>query len=139
MLIRYTGKTINNLSSAETRARIAKSGDFSDLSNYLIPTKVYEVFALSLWNDGGMRAYIHSSDNCYFPLPYPFEFFEVVDSYIAEDWVVSSILNTTYFRNITISFQKWALDETFYERLVEGDLECITAYEQYLAESKTKN
>ena len=131
MIIRYAGKIIDDLAS-EAKQRIAKSGNFSDLSSYLIAGKEYTVIALSRWSDGGMRAYIHTLEECSFPSPYPIELFEIADSYISEDWVANSMSNSTEEKYIVFSFKEWALDETFYERLVEGDLECTAIYEKYL-------
>lgn len=138
MIIKYTGKVIDNLTSEEAKRRIAKSGNFSDLSSYLIAGKEYKVFALSSWSDRGMRAYIHSLEECSFPSPYPLELFEIVDSFIPQDWVANTISDSTNDKHIVFSFNEWAIDGTFYERLVGGDLECTAIYEKYLAESKPK-
>lgn len=136
MIIKYTGKTISDLASEEIRHRIAKSGNFSDLSSHLIVGREYKVFALSRWGDGGMRAYVHSLEECSFPSPYPLELFEIVDSLISKDWVANSISNSTEENSLVISFREWALDETFYERLVDGDLEFTAIYKKYFADSR---
>lgn len=138
MIIRYTGKIVEDLASEEAKRRIAGSGNFSDLSSDLIAGKEYEVFALSRWIDGGMRAYIHSLEECCFPSPYPLELFEIVDSFVSEHWVANSMTDSIKEKYIVLSFKEWALDGMFYERLVEGDLECAAIYKKYLAESKSK-
>jgi hypothetical protein len=136
MIIRYTGKNIADLASEEAQQRIAKSGDFSDLSSNLIAGKEYSIFALSRWSDGGMRVYIHSLEECSFPSPFPLELFEIVDSVICENWVTSRMSDSTTGKDFVFSFKEWALDETFYERLLDGDPECTAVYEKYLDESQ---
>jgi hypothetical protein len=121
MKVRCIRNGIRDIADQVLMSRLKKSINRDDEDPDLTIGQEYFVQAVAQWMDGGIRVYLDSVVNSGFPRPYPVEFFEIVDPGVPLGWCVG-------FRSVPqgmsiqcISFREWALDENFYERLVDGD------------------
>jgi hypothetical protein len=89
----------------------------------------YDVQALE-HRDGGLWLFLHTVAVSEYPYPYPAEFFELVDGRIPPLWCAKFFQNDDSTGLKRLSFVEWATDDTFYERLVDGDLQCVALYQR---------
>lgn len=87
----------------------------------------YEVQAVEAWSDGYLRFYVHVL-SLPWPSPYPAELFEISDPTIPENWSGKFKATNLGVRFRRLAFKQWAEDETFYERLLNGDDAAVSAY-----------
>lgn len=111
--------------SESTRRRLSESIRYDGPISSLELGKEYLVVAIAAWKDG-LRFYIHDEDIDH-PTPWPAEFFSVADGATPSNWRVCDKANGEYL----ISFQEWIADETFYERLINGDEETLKMYRKF--------
>lgn len=124
MWVRCLFDRIADIPSASARARISSEIHLDQRIDALRSNSVYEVRALELWEDDTWRFYLHPDLTMPWPTPYPSALFSVVDSSIPSGWSCQ-FLDSAPKR---ISFSAWAQDDTFYERLVDGDAAARLAY-----------
>ena len=128
MLVKCITNDVDQLSAAMIKSRLKESIHRDGADNDLIVGNTYIVSAMDSWGDGGIRVYLHTVPESDHPYPYPIEMFEVIDSAVGSNWCVAfeqQSLGTCIKR---ISFPEWANDDSFYERLVEGDESAIAIY-----------
>lgn len=119
---------VSDIPEIEIRNRLAESIHRDGPDDDLIERKIYTVFALSRWNDGGLRVYLHTIEESDHPYPYPLEMFEIVDSTIPANWRVSFEQRPGGIEIKLMSFLDWVEDVRFYEKLVESDEHALAAY-----------
>jgi len=90
--------------------------------------KYYDVVAIEE-RDGGIWLFLHTVKSSDYPYPYPAEMFEFLDTSIPSDWGIKFEKREGGVIIKRISFPKWASDDYFYEKLVDGDKEVVTAYQ----------
>lgn len=99
--------------------RISKTISVRERIALLEIGKSYAVFAIDVWDDGGVRIYIDCGSD--FPHPFPIEFFELTSNDIPIGWAVK-FAETEYGRSVqTISFREWLADPNFFEKLIDDD------------------
>lgn len=84
----------------------------------------YVVYAISTLS--GTRFFLCDDESDRYPIPYPAAAFEIIDGRISQRWQAAYAKNGLF-----LAFPAWALDSSFYERLVDDDTE---AQSQFAAE-----
>ena len=100
--------------------------------------KIYDVFAVERRSDGGLFYYIIAMDVAQRIAPYPAELFAIEDPTLRDDWEIKidCVDGLQDFRLMT--FEEWANDERFFERLCDGgaeEEEMLVYWERLLASS----
>jgi hypothetical protein len=81
----------------------------------------YVVYAFTVF-DGYTWFYVLDDDDRPHPIWYPAALFDVADPTIPDDWVFGYVRPSTGEDEFPIvSFPEWALDERYYESLVDGE------------------
>ncbi len=130
MIVRCIANSLSSLGNPNLIAKLKGrmncqiEQEFSELT----VSQVYMVQAIELWEDGGIRVYLHVLTGCCFPSPFPVEWFDFVDASVPQGWsvVFRESDDGLVFKRCT--FSSWAHDDHFYERLVDDDVEAIAAY-----------
>ncbi|MHB1003555.1 MAG: hypothetical protein ACYC1B_06995, partial [Thermoleophilia bacterium] len=78
--------------------------------------------------DEGWWFYLHTVAVNDYPFPYHAEFFAIEDDSIVGDWKMKWELEEGNLRLVRIAPEIWAHDDTFYERLIDGDPVAIAQY-----------
>lgn len=131
MHVRCITNAVDDLPCAAVRERLHSCMRLDGSIGELLVGQVYPVYAIGLWNDGGLRVYLHTISESDFPYPYPIEMFEITDSTFPAGWCVNFSRNESGAGICRISFPEWASDPQFFERLVDGDHSAIEIYRQY--------
>jgi hypothetical protein len=97
---------------------------------------VYEVYAIE-FRDSGYWFFLHVTKSKEYPLPYPAEFFEVVDSNIPTGWSMKFELELGQVLLKRISYEEWAKDDTYFENLIDGDAECVSIFKRQFVKNIT--
>lgn len=100
----------------------------------LVIGQSYAVVALSRWEDGGFRVYLHTVKDNDFPYPYPLEMFKVIEPTIPARWIASFTSESGNIVMDTLGFPEWVGNKRFYEKLIEGDLPSIEIYKRFILE-----
>jgi hypothetical protein len=88
----------------------------------------YVVYAFTVF-DGYTWFYVLDDDDRAHPIWYPAAFFEVIDPTIPDDWVFGYVRTSTGEDEFPIvSFPEWALDERYYESLVDGEPSAVAVF-----------
>lgn len=120
MRVTCTANRVDAIADADVRGRLRRSihveGPLADIT----VGSEYEVQALEE-RDGGIWLFLHTVFENEYPFPYPAEMFELCDGSIPVGWAIrlQKVAGTVTVRRIT--FPSWAADESYYERLVDGD------------------
>jgi hypothetical protein len=118
---------VSAISNASVRERLSRSihivGPISDL----VVGREYAVQALEA-RDEGLWVYLHSVAASDYPYPYPLELFDFSDERIPAGWMLRVDATRQHVVFKRAAFVEWMADEQFYERLVDGDPEAISAY-----------
>lgn len=100
--------------------------------------KVYIVLAIAksdLW--AGLIYFVLGDDRDTFPLSFPTELFEIVDSNISKYWDfhlshIESLSQIEIGSDDIISFKEWSLEKDFfYEKLLNEDAKEVRIFENY--------
>jgi hypothetical protein len=91
--------------------------------------ETYVVYAITMFQ--GHCWYYVLDDN---RLPYPVwelaPLFEIADPYIPRDWIYGYVRTSEQDEGVPIvSFPEWVLNQSYYERLVDGDPEARSIFE----------
>ena len=78
--------------------------------------------------ENGLFYYLHTVDVSEHPYPYPSELFVIEDSFLSIEWEASFRVDDGRTKIKRITFSRWAKDDLFFEKLVEGDAECVSEY-----------
>lgn len=128
MRVRCVANDVGKLSDSMIKRRLAESIHREGSDEDLVIGSTHAVLAIDRWCDGGIRVYLHTVEENDYPYPYPIEMFEVIDSTVPADWCVTFEQQPLGMGIKRISFPEWANDDTFYERLVDGDEAAIAIY-----------
>lgn len=128
MIVRCIHSNIKTVSQEQVKARLLRSINLGNDDPDLKMGHEYYVQALSLWRDGGIRIYLHTVEMSSYPRPYPIELFTMVDDHLPSGWRISIVSPEDGDRIHCIGFSEWVLDDSFYERLVDGDLDAERIY-----------
>jgi len=127
MRVKCICNDLAEIGDVEVRARLGQSihieGPIRDLS----VGKEYLVQALEK-RDDGLWWYLHTSKDSDYPYPYPAEMFELQERSVPQGWCVGikKVKGTMIFK--WMSFPEWAMDDLFFERLVDGDAKTMSIY-----------
>lgn len=128
MRVRCLTNSIDQLCNADARKRIKDTIHLDGPDENLVIGNIYDVYAIDRGDDGGMRVYLHSVTISDHPYPYPMEMFNIVDSSFPGNWVITTWQNQFGSTMKRISFPEWALDDHFFEKLVDGDSAALEHY-----------
>ncbi|MFA5632890.1 MAG: hypothetical protein WC997_15400 [Porticoccaceae bacterium] len=103
------------------RERASRSINLDGADEDLIVGNTYFVFSLERWSDSGLRVYLHTVEGSSFPYPYPIEMFDVVDPTFPSAWGVGLEEVESGLIIKRISFEQWAKDDFFYEKLIDDE------------------
>jgi hypothetical protein len=123
---------INELASAKSdavRTRLAESIHTEGPMLDLAVGQDYLVQAIEL-RDGGVWFFIHTVKASCFPYPYPAEYFAIVDGTISSLWSAKFADGPDGATLKRLSFPEWANDDSFYEKLIGEDVNCLALYQQ---------
>jgi hypothetical protein len=127
MLVKCIRNSVSTLASDEASARTKawtnSEGKYADLEI----DKIYPVEAIE-YIDNGIFYYLHSVDASEHPYPYASEFFGIENSSLPESWDLSLRAESGLTRLKRLTFPEWANDDLFFEKLVDGDPECVAIY-----------
>ena len=106
------------------------NADYSDLTF----NKEYVVMAITKW-DNVLYFYVLGDESIKYPLPFPIQIFEVIDSRFSEYWNYSKN-NFSESLNISehevISFNEWSVGKDFfYEKILDEDSETLLIFIKY--------
>jgi hypothetical protein len=127
MIVKCIGNDISILSLDATRNRLGRWMDSDGRYSDLEIGQTYTVQALE-YLDHGIWFYIHTIDVSEHPYPYASEFFNVEDSSFPINWHTTLHRSNGYETLKRITFREWAVDNSFYERIVEGDAGTVATY-----------
>lgn len=113
----------NKLVEHRLRRSIHLDGPIGDLGL----GKIYNVVGLQE-SDGGIWVMLDTVEKSDYPYPYPIEMFEIIDCSLPGDWCINFVQRSDGAFIKRIGFREWATDETFYERLIDGDQGAIDVY-----------
>ena len=95
---------------------------FDDNYELLNLDEEFEVFALMMTSNGIWIFVLEEDDD--FPKQFPLFLFKTIDPSIPQDWTVGRgrVFESSQRKVFSLlTHRDWACDESFYERLVEGD------------------
>jgi len=124
--------TLASISESAVRMRLQESIHGEGPNRDLELGQQYVVHAIETWHDGGWWFYLHTVPASDWPYPYPAEFFQIDESTVPANWCLRSQLVDGQFVVKRLTFSEWANDDTFYERLIDGDSTAISAYQRNL-------
>ncbi|MFZ2643177.1 MAG: hypothetical protein WA117_19450 [Verrucomicrobiia bacterium] len=124
--------TLAAIAESEVRERLRRSIHMDGPITDLEIGREYAVQAVEE-RDGGLWFYLHTVSVNDYPYPYPAEMFELRDNTVPAGWVVSMEVQRGSVGLKRITFPAWATDDVFYERLVDGDVETVSAYRRWMA------
>lgn len=128
MRVRCIANDVDKLPNSMVKKRLAESINREGADENLVVDSIYIVLAVDRWGDGGIRVYLHTVEESDYPYPYPIEMFEVIDSSVPKGWCMVFGQQPLMMGIKRLSFPEWANDDSFYERLVDGDEAAIAIY-----------
>ena len=140
MLIHCTKNQVSQLEAApDAQEEILSWFNFSDDQVSLNVGKLYVVYAVTFranypWYYVADETYVATR----YPLAYPAPLFAVVDDRLSQYWAFAFIPDGRDGSEIrrsrtVISFREWTRDETFFERLVNGEQGAVEVFSKYKA------
>jgi hypothetical protein len=90
----------------------------------------YTVYGLEFRNNAPWY-YLCSEEWDTYPVPYAREFFEIIDLRLSVYWRLSVSYSDWRESHTAITFEEWANDRMFYERLVDGDRDAEEIFDKY--------
>ena len=133
MRVKCVKNRLAEIVELEVRERLRHSIHLDGTIDGLVIGREYPVQAVELWEDGGLWFYLHTVAVSDYPYPYPAEMFEIPDNKIPSEWSICFQAQRGSIVWKRIAFSAWANNEHFYERLVDGDAEAVSAYRQQMA------
>lgn len=129
MKARCVTNELAKIDSKSVRTRLEKAIHLNGPNRDISIGCDYDVHAVE-FRDGGFWFFIHSIPQNDYPFPYPAEYFEVIDATIPTGWSIKCMQEGDGTVVKRLSFDEWANDDGFYERLVEGENESINVFRQ---------
>ena len=121
---------INSLPDGRLLRRLKKFIPRPDEEFDLEIGKEYTVYGLVFW-DNCPWYYLCSEEYAEYPTPYAIELFNISDDQLSSYWKLSSECGSEGKVSSSLVFDEWAKDPSFYERLVDGDLEAEALFAKY--------
>lgn len=137
MKVRCRVNTVGAIELDSCRARLMRSIRLEDGDGDLQIGKDYVVHAIER-RDNGLWFYVQSVPANDYPIPYPAEFFDLVDSRIEANWEVNIALERETLVIRRLSFKEWSHDDSFFERLVDGESNAQSIYRDCLLREEDK-
>jgi hypothetical protein len=128
MLVRCLRNRIDLLEDPAIRRHVEEHVHLESIC--LTIGECYQVFGIFF--RAGVPWYLlceNSEDD--YPIPFCFAFFELVDGSIGSGWCLS--LSNSNVGNVAILPDQWASDERFLERLVDGEPDAISYFNELKA------
>ena len=114
-------------------SQLSPSSGFTERTDFPLSLgRTYHVFALTLFL-GGTWYFVLDDDNLDWPVWAPAELFEIVDGSLPVGWRVGEVRGDRGLYPV-ISFEEWADDPGFYERLVDGEPRTVEIFKRRRAE-----
>ncbi len=111
------------MAGARVRRWVNAEGKYNDLE----PGREYQVQAIEYFDDE-LFFYLHSVEVSGYPYPYVSELFQIIDSSLPIGWEVGVDAENGGQRFKRLGFPEWVRDNSFYEKLIDGDSACISVY-----------
>ena len=127
MKVKCVRNRLSDLDSP-TQQRLQRSIHLEDPLPDLRLGRVYDVIAVRTV-DGGLWLMLHTVEDNAYPFPYPVEMFEIIDPHVGPRWVVGISSGSKTAGIHSMGPSEWIQDDTFYEKLLEGDSDARRAYE----------
>ncbi|HVK55324.1 MAG TPA: hypothetical protein VM532_09885 [Burkholderiales bacterium] len=127
MLVKCLINDLAQLNNVELIDRLSKSIHLDGPDRDLVVGGNYKVQAIEIQH-GSLWYYLHTVDVNDYPLPYPAEFFSVMDGSIPEGWIANIVLISGSMILKRLSFTEWANDDAFYEKLIDEDVGSVNVY-----------
>jgi hypothetical protein len=92
--------------------------------------KEYIVYAVTAVKEA-FWYYVLDERGLPYPVWYPSPLFEVSDGSVPSHWIVNYFSDPNSRDRIgtsILSFKDWAIDSSFYERLIDGEAEAVTSF-----------
>ena len=120
MIVKCEKNDLQTISEERAKKRLSESIHLSSLSEYFEVGQYFQVQALENIR-GGIWVYLHTDDDCSYPHPFPAELFSIVDNSIPDGWCVNWEIENGDVKLKRISFREWVEDDSFYEKLIDGE------------------
>ena len=124
--------SVSSVRNDRLRMLLQKSIHLEGPDSDLEVGRTYDVQAIEVRGDAGWWLYLHTVSSSDWPYPYPAEFFTIDENTLPEDWCIGSQFQEGRFALKCISFAEWASDNSFYEKLIDGDSMALAVYRQHL-------
>jgi hypothetical protein len=92
--------------------------------------KEYVVYGVVFW-DNAPCYYICLEAKDTYPVPYPADYFDVIDDRLSSCWELSFEPSRNGRAASSLVFHEWAEAPRFYERLIEGDPASEKLFQEY--------
>lgn len=128
MIVKCIGNQVSTLASESVRRRVSawtsSEGEYQNLEiEGRWPVQAVEYL------DDGLWFYLHTIEESEHPYPYASEFFVIEDSRFPDNWSAEvQRLDEETQKLKRISFDAWARDDAFFEKLVNGDPVAVSIY-----------
>jgi hypothetical protein len=129
MLARCIADSIDQLELQPVKDRLQNDFHLDGPIAELSIGEVYHVVALEA-RGGGIWLFLDMLEGGEYTYTYPIELFEIDDPAIPAGWCVGFESQGSGLMIKRISFPTWANDDSFYEKLVDGDTSAIESYEE---------
>ncbi len=127
MIVKCITNNISFVTNNDAAERVRQWVNSRGVYNDLITGKEYLVQNVEYFG-GGLFYYLHSVEVSDHPYPYVAELFQTVDSTFPSNWEVSFYIENGRKRFKRVTFAEWANDDLFFEKLIDGQPECVATY-----------
>lgn len=121
---------LNDISDPHTLERLKRYISKPDGEIDLDIGRAYNVYGVVFW-DNCPWFYICPDNSDEYPKPFAADFFDTVDSRLPQNWMLCSFSNGQSEATTLLTFEEWAKDLSFYERLIDGEPEAIDIFTRY--------
>ena len=127
MRVKCTCNDLAEINDVEVRVRLGNSIHIEGPIRDLKVGKEYLVQAVEK-RDDGLWFYLHSFKDSHHPYPYPAEMFEMQEQLVPQGWClgIKKVEGSMVVK--WMSFPEWAMDDQFFEKLVDGDAKAMSIY-----------
>lgn len=127
MLVKCELNDLRSLREDSVRSRLEESIHLDSLQEYFTVGQTFKVQAIEYMRNG-VWIYIHTSEDFTYPHPFPAEFFSIEDNSVPGNWCIKWIQEEGAIKIKRLSFREWVEDDTFYERLIDGNPQAVEVY-----------
>jgi hypothetical protein len=130
MKVKCKTNKIDQSFTQDTATRLKRYISIGDSELDIEVGKEYTVYGVEFW-DNCPWVYICPEPYDEYPKPFALDFFEVTEKKISSHWVLNSQCTHNKKVKTQLVFCEWADDESFYERLINEDEECVNTFDSY--------